>query len=170
VREGVAVTVGDAGAVPQPTNALFTASTAQLMYTPPSGCGQNDAQALTAALPSAMLTPRISSLIRTSPSPLQSPTHTPTVGVGVRVAHEQSAWHSGSRQTSSRGEQAGGGLPTHVRVGVTSGGPSGLQPGGRFNPPGVQLADGVGVGLGVIVGTVGTSQRPVSSLQLYGSP
>ena len=68
----------------QPNKALSTASTAHWMKTPPNGCGHSNAgQVLTDATPSAMVTPRMSSLIRTSPSLSQSPMHVLTVAVNV---------------------------------------------------------------------------------------
>jgi hypothetical protein len=71
---------GDVAAEPyggQPTKALFTAVTRQLIATCPVCPQSNEGHSLSGALPSAMLTPRTSSLIATLPPPSQSPTHPP---------------------------------------------------------------------------------------------
>jgi hypothetical protein len=67
VEAGVGVAVG----VRHSNNALVTPSIAQLMETPPAHT--NAEQASIGAMPSRMLTPVISSLTRTMPSPSQSP-------------------------------------------------------------------------------------------------
>jgi hypothetical protein len=102
---------------------------AQLMNTPPSCCGQSIAgHALTDALPSKTFTPVMSSLIRTMPSPLQSPTHCSgagvakvggTVGVGVLVAQTQSTEHRSSRHTRLALSSQVGGVAAGGQVAVT---------------------------------------------------
>src|SRR5262245_35215832 len=51
----------------------------------PESFASNAGHVLSGLLPSAIFTPRMSSLIATEPSPLQSPTHVPPPGVGVTM-------------------------------------------------------------------------------------
>ena len=53
----------------------------QLIATCPVCWQSNEAHSLSGALPSAMLTPRMSSLIATLPLPSQSPTQPPAGGI-----------------------------------------------------------------------------------------
>src|SRR6185503_19773258 len=77
--------VGRRGGHQQPFCALLTAVISSSIDTPPLPLRSNDRQLSKDALPSAMWTPAISSLIATLASPLQSPAHAGTVAVGEAV-------------------------------------------------------------------------------------
>ena len=138
------------------------------MNTPGKGCGQSIAgQTLTGALPSKTFTAVTNSLIRTVPSPSQSPTHVSgggvatvggTVGVGVLVAQTQSMAHRSSPHTR---------LALSSQVG-------GVAAGGQVR---VTVADAVGVswhaqvfvGVGVRVTHSHMRQLPPDEVQLIVS-
>jgi hypothetical protein len=71
VHVAAAVSVAEDGR--HPVNALATPSTAQLMDRPPEHT--NAWQVSMGVIPNRMLTPVMISLMRTMPSPLQSPMH-----------------------------------------------------------------------------------------------
>ncbi|MDX2166796.1 MAG: hypothetical protein SF182_07020 [Deltaproteobacteria bacterium] len=81
-RSSLVAVVAELG---QPPSARFTAAISSLTDTAPSPVVSNSAQVSTAAEPSAMFTPLISSSTVTVPLRLQSPAHDSGAGVGDGV-------------------------------------------------------------------------------------
>src|SRR5439155_944746 len=128
----------------QPVSAAPTAATSSAMETAPSLLPSNAGQSVIGRLPSAILTPSISSLTVTAESPLQSPTHAIETGV-----------------------DAGDGLGVPVVVDVPV-----LVVEGVLAPVGVVVGVSVVVTVGVAVGIGGTcaplSYAPISHADPYG--